>query len=125
MGFIEERVKTFAKPNVVFKAWADKYLQQGFEKNQKGYVVNEKKKGIKFKIEDIEKNHTLTVVWFSHFVKLKFYHIVEEDINGSLVTCKVQLKGFFAVLIKPLIAKKIKKNLQVSLTKFARDLNLL
>ncbi|KKK99174.1 hypothetical protein LCGC14_2635400, partial [marine sediment metagenome] len=26
MGFIEERVKTFAKPNVVFKAWADKYL---------------------------------------------------------------------------------------------------
>jgi len=124
MSYIEEKVTTFAKPNVVFKAWADKYLQGGFEENKKGYVVNERKKGIKFKIEDIKKNHLLTVVWFSHFVKLKFFHIVEKDVNGSLITCKVQLKGFLAIIIKPLIAKRIRKNLQVSLKQFAKDLNL-
>ncbi len=121
--YVEERVKTFASPDIVFKAWSDKYLKQGLKKNQRGYVVNEQKKGFKFKIEDIKKNHCLTIVWFSHFVKLKFYHIVENDLNGSLITCKVQLKGLFAFLIKPLIAKKIRKNLKISLTQFANDLN--
>ncbi|NGX35112.1 MAG: hypothetical protein K1060chlam1_01482 [Candidatus Anoxychlamydiales bacterium] len=125
MGFIEEKVKTFAKPNIVFKAWSDKYLQAGFEKNQKGFVVNEKKKGFKFKIEEIKENESLTVVWFSHFVKLKFYHIVEKDLNGSLIILRVQLKGFFSFLIKPLIANKIRKNLQITLTQFSRDLNSL
>jgi len=125
MGCIEERVKTFAKPSVVFKAWSARYIEQGFEKNQKGYVVNGKKKGFKFKIEDIKENHSLSIVWFSHLVKLKFHHIVENDVNGSLIIIRVQLKGFFAFLIKPLIANKIRKNLQVSLTKFARDLNSL
>jgi len=125
MRYIEERVKTFAKPRIVFKAWSDRYIEQGFEKNQKGFVVNGKKKGFKFKIEDIKDNHSLSIVWFSHLVKLKFHHIVENNANGSLITIRVQLKGIFAFLIKPLIADKIRKNLQMSLTKFAQDLNSL
>ncbi|NGX62876.1 MAG: hypothetical protein KR126chlam6_00278 [Candidatus Anoxychlamydiales bacterium] len=124
MSIIEESVKTKALPNIVFKVWADKYITGGFEVGKKGHVINEKKKGIKFKIHEVKENESLTVIWYSHFVKLIFLHEVKKIENGSLIVCKVKLKGLFAFILRPLISNKIRKNLQMSLTQFARDLNL-
>lgn len=124
MKAIEESVESRAKPSFVFNLWSDKYIKGGLEAGKKGYVVNEKKKGIKFKISDVKKNESLTVIWYSHFVKLIFLHEVKKIDKGSKITCKVKLKGMFAFILKPLIANKIRKNLQLSLTQFARDLNL-
>jgi hypothetical protein len=123
MSYIEEKVTVYAPVKVIWKIWANKYLQNGLEIGKKNFVVTEKKKGIKFEIQDYKENESLTVVWYSSLIKLIFYHKVEPKDIGSLVTCRVKLKGFFSFLIKPLIAGKIRKDLQISLKQFSRDLN--
>lgn len=121
MSYIEEKITVFAPVDSIWKAWADNYLQTNFEVGTKGHVVNEKK-GVKFKIQYLKKNESLTIIWYSFLVKFIFHHQVEAKDIGSLVTCKVTIKGFFSFLIKPLIAGKIRKNLQMSLKQFAKDL---
>jgi len=122
MSKIEEKIKTLASPKKVWKAWSDNYLQ-GLKVGQSGHVVTQRRKGIKFKIQDFKENEHLTIVWYSALAKLVFFHRVEEIENGSEISCQVKLKGFFAFLIQPLVARKIRKYLQQSLKQFSRDLN--
>ncbi len=122
MSYIEEKITVFAPVDIIWKAWSDNYLQTGFEIGKKGHVVTEKKRGVKFKIQDLKKNESLTIIWYSFLVKLIFHHRVEAKDIGSLVTCRVTLKGFFSFIIKPLISGKIRQYLQLSLKQFAKDL---
>jgi len=123
MKYIEESVKTSIPSELIFKAWCDNYLKNGMKVGEKGHVVVKEKKGIKFKIEKIVENESLTILWFSHFVKLRFFHKVEKCDVGSLIICRVELKGFFSFLIKPLISNKIRQYIQTSLKQFSRELN--
>lgn len=123
MGCIEERTTTSIPSELIWKAWCDNYLKDGIKAGQKGYVVVDEKKGVKFKIEEIVEGKSLTILWFSHFVKLRFFHKVEKCDEGSLIICRVELKGFFAFIIKPLISNKIRKYIQTSLKQFSRELN--
>ena len=123
MGYIEESIKTSIAPELIWKAWCDNYLKQGMEIGKKSHVVVDEKKGVKFKIEEIVENESLTILWFSHFMKLRFFHKVEKCDVGSLVICRVELKGFFAFLIKPLISNKIRKYIRTSLKQLSSNLN--
>jgi hypothetical protein len=120
---IEEKIITNASPQMVFKVWKDRYLPAGFDVGKTGHIITEKKKGVKFKIEDIKENEYLKVMWYSHFIKLSFLHKVQKVSDGTLITCLVEIRGFFAFLIRPLIQKSIRKNLQTSLNHFKRGLN--
>jgi len=82
----------------------------------------DKKKKVKYKIKEFKENESLTIVWFSFLIKLIFFHHVKAIDNGSLITCRVNLEGFLSFLIKPLIANKIRKYLQISLKQFSVNL---
>lgn len=120
MKYIEEKIAISAPVKTIWKIWADNYLQNGYDVGKKGFVTDSKR-GVKFKILSYKENESLTIVWYSALVKLVYHHIVEPKDIGSLVTCKVQIKGFFSFLIKPLVSKKIRKYLQMSLDKFSKD----
>lgn len=123
MSYIEEKVTVFAPVELVWKVWADKFLKNDSVSGKKGQVVIDQKKGIKFNVLDYKEKESLTVVWYSFLIKLIFHHEVESKDAGSLITCKVSLKGFCSFIIKPLVAKKIRKYVQNSLQQFARNLN--
>ncbi|MFA6119039.1 MAG: hypothetical protein WCT85_03995 [Parachlamydiales bacterium] len=123
MGFIEEKIKISAPCDKVYNFWIDKYLQMGVDIGKEGHVVAGNKKGIKFKIQELKKNESITIVWFAHFIKLIYFHNVEPLEKGSLITCRVSIKGFFSFLIRPLISNKIRKYLQLSLKQFSLDLD--
>lgn len=123
MSDIKEEIKVLAPVNVVWKAWSDNYLKMGLEIGKNGCVVADEKKKVKFKIQDFKENESLTIIWYSLMTKLIFYHEVAALNDGSLVTCKVKIKGFLSFLIKPLIAPKIRNYLQISLKQFSRTLN--
>lgn len=126
MNYIEEKITVCSPAKIIWKAWADKYMQSdmknGLEVGKKRFVTDTKR-GVKFKILDFKENESLTIVWYSALIKLVFFHHVASQDRKSLVTCRVYLKGFFSFIIKPLIASKIRKALQMSLQQFSRDLN--
>jgi hypothetical protein len=125
MGYIEEKIQTRASKEKVFNLWKEKYKTIGFEIGSIGRVGADQTHGIKVKILDIKANESFTIIWYSFFFKLFFLHKVEDFKNGSLITCQVRVKGFFAFFVKPLIYAKIKNSLKTSLKQFSLDLNKL
>jgi hypothetical protein len=123
MKCIEEKIKVFAPVHVIWKAWSDNYLQTGFKVGKKSHVMSDKKKKVKFKILEVKKNDSLTILWYSFMVKIVFQHKIEPIKNGNLVICRVNLQGFLAFIIKPFIENKVRNYLQISLRQFARNLN--
>ena len=123
MGYIEEAIIVNAPADLIWGIWSEKYLGAGLKIGEQKHVVCDKNKGIKFKILSFKKNESLTIVWYSFLVNLVFHHNVQPKDIGSLVTCRVTLKGFFSFIIKPMIAGKIRKYLKQSLQQFSRDLN--
>jgi len=121
MRYIEEEIITKIRPEMIWRIWADNHLKKGYEKGKYFSISNHK--GIKYKIDDFKKNESLTLTWKSFFVKLIFYHHVKPLKHGSLITCKVKIKGFLSFLIKPFIASKIRKHLKISLSQFSGNLN--
>ncbi|MBN2479631.1 MAG: hypothetical protein JXA94_05335 [Parachlamydiales bacterium] len=122
MSYIEEQVETKAPKHIVFKAWADNYLNRGFPKGKSGYVTDNST-GIKFKVLDVKKNKSITILWHSFFVKLLFDHIVEQQKKNSLVITKVKVQGILGPIVKFFIKNKIRKYVKMSLTKFQTDLD--
>lgn len=122
MRYIEEKILVYTSCKTIWKAWANKYLPNGLEEGKCGHVVSDKR-GVKFKILSFKENESLTIVWYSAFIKLVFYHFVEAKDKGSLITCKVELKGFFSFIIKPLIQGKIRQSLKLSMQQFSREFN--
>lgn len=123
MSLIEEKITVYAPVDVIWKALSDKYLSTGVEKGGQVNSISHKKRGVKFKILDFKVNESLTIVWYSLLVKLVFYHKIKANDIGCLVTCAVNLKGFFSFIIKPLIESKIREHLRMSLKRFSGDLN--
>ena len=124
MKEIEEKIHIRADIKTVWKVWDETYLKKGFTQGKKGHVVSDRKKGIKFKVEDVVENESLTIIWYSHFVKLIFFHEVKAFENGSMISCRVKLKGLFAFFIKLLISSRIKKYISISLKQFKNDLEI-
>jgi len=121
MKEIKEEVIVRAQVPIIWRVWSDNYLKKGMSQGKDG-VYKDKKNRVKFKVIDVQKNRSMTLMWYSFFVKMLFTYTVDRAKNGALVSCRVNLKGFLAPVIGPFIKNKIKKYLKESLSQFKNDL---
>jgi hypothetical protein len=123
MKYIEDSVVIKAPKDRIFKVWADNYFPRGYTVDKKtGKIITKNGGGVKYKILDIKKNESLTILFKSFFAKMIFYYTLEKSPKGCLVRCKVKMKGIFSFLIQKIIGKKIKAHITESLLNFKKQL---
>ncbi len=124
MSGIEKSITTIAPPKKVWRSWAQMQTwssgagKSAFKVGYKGHVMPQRGKPIPFKIVEIDKNKSFTMIWYASFVKLMFTHSVEQNGKGSLIHCNVKFKGLLGPIIGLFIRKGIKEQVQQSLNQF-------
>ncbi|NGX56650.1 MAG: hypothetical protein K1060chlam5_00893 [Candidatus Anoxychlamydiales bacterium] len=123
MKDIEDSVIIKAPKDRIFKVWADNYFPQGYTIDKKNGKILTKNGGkLKYKLLDIKKNESLTILFKSFFSKMIFYYTLEKSPKGCLVRCRVKMKGIFSFLLQKIIGKKIKSHITESLLNFKQQL---
>src|SRR3990167_973657 len=99
--------KIFAKvsPEIVWKAWEKAHANYGNEKLQEGLKGTSQKNGSRFKyqISEVIPGKQFSIIWKTLFVKLHFTHRVSSFMEGSEISYRVQIKGFFSFFVKWLL----------------------
>jgi len=106
---MEEMIETSAAPAKVWAAW-----ERGLERGKEG--------NLRYKVIEIRKGEGFSILWKTLFVRLIFSHSVKPTKRGSEIQYKVQIKGFFAPLVRLFLGAKIKKNLSHVLKSIVREL---
>jgi hypothetical protein len=105
-GFMEEMIETFVSHTVIWKSWERAHdLQEG----------KEGKNRFHYKIFDVKKGESFSILWKSLFVRMVFTQSVYPAPQGSRIVYKVQVKGLFGWAVKLLSGKKIKKSVSEAL----------
>lgn len=107
---MEEQIETRVGSQAVWKAW------------ERIHNMTPEKGKPRFKIFDIKKGESFSILWKSLFVRLVFTHKVLPTQKGSLIVYQVAIKGPFALPVKWLIGKKIQKNMSHVLKSIVKEL---
>lgn len=107
---MEEHIQTRVSPEQVWRIW------------ERAHVMEEGKGKVRYKILNIKKGESFSILWKSLFVRLIFNHKVIPANKGSLISYDVQIKGPFAWPVRWLIGEKIRKNLQFVLKTIVKEL---
>lgn len=116
---MEEMIEARVSPDQVWDAWERAHSlhgPQGIESGQKG------KSKFKYKILDVKKGESFSILWKTLFVRLVFNHSVKPTKRGSEIRYKVQIKGPFAWPVRWLLGNKIKQNISLVLKAIVRQL---
>lgn len=116
---MEEQIETRVPPQEVWAAWEKAHqigTQKEIQEGQKG------KHKFRYKVLELKKGESFSILWKSLFVRLIFCHTVMPMKKGSLISYKVQIKGPFALPIRWLIGKKIQKNIALVLKAMVKEL---
>lgn len=116
---MEEMIETSVAPEDVWNAWEKAHAlhgQKGIESGQKG------KNKFKYKILDVKKGESFSILWKTLFVRLVFNHSVRPTKRGSVIRYRVQIKGPFAWPVRWLLGNKIKNNISLVLKAIVRQL---
>lgn len=106
---MEEMIEARVTPDQVWEVW-----EKGIEQGQKGKI--------RYKILEMKKGESFSLLWKTLFVRLIFSHTVKPIPRGSEIRYKVQIKGLFAWPIRWMLGPKIKKNLGYVLKAVVREL---
>ncbi len=106
---MEEMIEARVSPELVWQFW-----ERGLEQGKTGKL--------RYKILDIQKGKSFSILWKTLFVRLIFTHTVEPTKKGSEIRYKVQIKGLFALPVRWMLGAKIKRNLSHVLQSIVRDL---
>jgi len=116
---MEEMIEAKVPPEAVWAMWEKAHALHA----QEGCVTAEKgKKKFKYKILNVQKGKSFSILWKTLFVRLLFSHSVEPIASGSTIRYKVQIKGLFAWPVRWLIGEKIRNNLAVVLKAIVKEL---
>lgn len=107
---MEEQIETHASPQQVWRIW------------ERAHGIFDEKKKSKYKIINIKKGESFSIIWKGLFVRMVFNHKVLPTKNGSIISYDVQIKGLFAWPIRRFVGEKIRKNLQYVLKAIANEL---
>lgn len=121
MKEIKVTTKTKAQPKDVWSAWRKKHRSEhGKGSFKKGYIGRAQfgSKAAFFEVFDVEENKSFTILWKAFFVKLFFTHEVDPLKKGSEIVYKAHFKGFFAPLVRWKVGKKLKPQMEQSITQF-------
>lgn len=106
---MEETIEAQVPPDEVWEAW-----EKGIEAGQKGKI--------RYKILDLKKGESFSLLWKTLFVRLIFTHSVKPTVRGSEISYKVQIKGLFAYPVRWILGQKIKRNIGLVLKSVVREL---
>ncbi|MBX7065775.1 MAG: hypothetical protein K1X28_00950 [Parachlamydiales bacterium] len=106
---MEEQIEARVSPEEIWKVWERAQTLEGKDK-------------ARYKIFDVKKGESFSILWKSLFVRLIFNHKVQPTKKGSLISYNVQIKGPFAWIVRWLIGEKIRKNLQFVLKSIVKEL---
>lgn len=112
---MEEMIEARVEPDAVWAMW-EKAHALGLETGQRG------KSKFKYKILDVQKGESFSILWKTLFVRLIFSHSVKKSVRGSEIRYRVQIKGLFAWPVRWLIGEKIRNNLAEVLKAIVRQL---
>jgi hypothetical protein len=116
---MEEQIEARVSPEVVWEAWEKAHSLHGktsIETGQKG------KSKFRYKILDVKKGESFSILWKTLFVRLIFSHAVKPSRYGSEISYRVQIKGLFAWPVRWLLGEKIRKNISLVLKAIVREL---
>ncbi len=122
---MKETLEARVPPEEVWNAWEkahEKNGQKGIEAGQKGLSKAEGKSKFRYKILDVKKGESFSILWKTLFVRLIFTHSVKPIKKGSEITYFVQIKGFFAWPVRWMLGNKIQKNIGLVLKAIVRQL---
>lgn len=106
---MEEMIETRVSPEVVWEYWEKK-----MDVGQTGKF--------RYKILDLRKGESFSILWKTLFVRLIFNHSVKPTHKGSEICYQVQIKGLFAWPVRWLIGAKVKRNIGYVLKAIVKDL---
>lgn len=121
MKEIKVEMKTKASPKDVWNAWRKKHRSEhGNGSFKKGYVGRSYfgNKAAFFEVSVVEEGKSFTILWKAFFVKLFFTHKVEPSNKGSEIIYTARFKGFFAPLVFWKLNKKLRVQMEDSITQF-------
>lgn len=116
---MEEQIETRVSPEEVWAAWEKAHAlhgQTGIEPGQKG------KSKFRYKVLDVKKGESFSILWKALFVRLVFSHTVKPTQHGSEIFYRVQIKGPFGWFVRWLLGEKIRKNISLILKAIVREL---
>lgn len=116
---MEEQIETRVSPQEVWAAWERAHAMKGGERIEEGQQGKSK---FRYKVLEVKKGESFSILWKSLFVRLIFCHRVGPSKRGSLISYKVQIKGPFAWPIRWLIGEKIRKNIGLVLKSMVKEL---
>lgn len=116
---MEEMIEARVSPEEVWQAWEKAHAlhgQKGIEEGQKG------KSKFKYKVLEVKKGESFSILWKTLFVRLVFTHRVKPTQRGSEICYAVKIKGPFAWPVRWLLGQKIKNNISYVLKAVVREL---
>jgi hypothetical protein len=118
---MEEMIETRVPPQRIWEMWEKAHSlqgQPGLEEGRKG------KHTFKYKIFNIKKGESFSVLWKTLFVRLLFCYTVRPSLKGSLISCRVEIKGLFSWLVRWLLSAKIRHNLKFVLKEMVKQVEI-
>jgi hypothetical protein len=120
---IESIIQTKVSPKQVWQAWSDAHaMDEGFIPGKKGVLRTNGGSAFSYRILDVRKGKSFTILWKSMFVRLIFTHTVIPKKQGSEIAYQVQIRGFFAYPVRYFLSEKIRQNLRLTLTALVKEL---
>jgi hypothetical protein len=111
---MEEMIETSATPAKIWQMWEMAHdLQEG----------KEGKKHFRYKVLQVKKGESFSILWKALFVRLIFTQRVLPTAKGSQISYRVDLKGPFGWLVKFIAGNKIKRNIAHVLHAVAKDVD--
>jgi hypothetical protein len=106
---MEETIEARVAPEKVWALWEKKIEEPVTGK-------------IRYKILNVQKGKSFSILWKTLFVRLIFTHSVKKAPLGSFIRYQVEIKGLFAMPVRFFLGEKIRQNLSLVLRSVVRDL---
>jgi hypothetical protein len=114
---MEETIEARVSPEEVWQAWERAHAKNGaLEAGQQGRAQ------FQYKVLNVQKGESFSILWKTFFVRLIFSHHVKRTAKGSAISYKVQIKGPFAWPVRWLLGAKIKQNIGYVLKAIVKEL---
>ncbi len=122
---MEEIIEARVSPTKVWEAWEKAHTiqtQKKIEMGQKGHAKAEGASRFRYKVLDVKRGVSFSILWKTLFVRLIFTHRVKPIQIGSEISYGIQIKGPFAWIVRRMLGAKIKNNVSLVLRAIVKQL---
>ncbi|HSX26692.1 MAG TPA: hypothetical protein VLE89_06770 [Chlamydiales bacterium] len=113
---MEETIEARVSPEEVWEVWEKAHALEGAGNGWQS------KNKFRYKILDVKKGESFSILWKTLFVRLLFTHLVKPTKRGSEIQYQVQIKGLFAWPVQWMLGPKIKRNIGYVLKAIVKEL---